>query len=163
MNTARKQQGVALVVSLILLVVMTLLGASALNSALLQTRMSEGYQSQSQALGRAENTLVHAEQELLTLLNGEIKPDHYYFLHGNAELTPPDVLRIEWDFDYAHDREAGYLLEYIGPRKVPGESMADGYSIAGSEIHLHRVSARAAGPRGALRTVQSIYGTFEAP
>jgi hypothetical protein len=61
-NFARRQGGVALVVALILLVVMTLLGLSAMDSVMLETKMATNAQERAYAFQIAETVLAESEQ-----------------------------------------------------------------------------------------------------
>lgn len=66
-----RQQGAVLLVSLIILLIMTLLGVSAMNSTRLEMKMATNDQSRQQAFQAAEAALVAAETDLQT--NGVTK------------------------------------------------------------------------------------------
>ncbi|VAX10058.1 Type IV fimbrial biogenesis protein PilX [hydrothermal vent metagenome] len=61
---ADKQQGVALVVSLILLLVMTLLGLSSMQATILEEKMAGNFKNRNMSLQAAESALRAAESNL---------------------------------------------------------------------------------------------------
>ena len=158
------QRGAALVVSLILLLVMTILGVTALNSSILQGFMSASYQEQTVRLATAENILLEGEFDVEELVaNGVLTraTDGYYF---NLDVDPA------LEFDAASLAEAwpaasNFVIEYMGEFEIPGESVAVGGGLEDSLIHVFRVSARSVPPdeRGGLRIVQSLYVTLSGP
>ncbi|RJS95350.1 PilX N-terminal domain-containing pilus assembly protein [Salinisphaera sp. Q1T1-3] len=60
-KTFQRQQGLILVTSLVLLVVLTLLAVSAINSSTLGTRMATNQQEKNRALQAADAALAHVE------------------------------------------------------------------------------------------------------
>lgn len=173
------QRGAALIVSLILLLVMTLLGLAAMNSSILQGFMSASQQEQTTRLARAEDFLLEGEFEVEQLVvngvgtticpvrGGPCCPvDDCYV---NLEVDPTqafDVNDLDTDFLGGDALAAGgYLIEYMGQFLVPGESVAEGGGLEDSLIHIFRVSARSVpgNERGGLRIVQSLYVTLDGP
>ena len=63
-----KQGGAALIISLIILLAMTLIGVSSMDSAVLELRMAGTMQSQVVAMNRAEATLAAAEDRIVRAL-----------------------------------------------------------------------------------------------
>ena len=58
-----------------------------------------------------------------------------------------------------------YVIEYLGLKPVPGETVVldpDG-GIAGGAVHTFRSTTRSASGRNVVRIVQSIYVTFSSP
>lgn len=163
---AARQRGAALVVALILLLVMTILGVTALNSSILQGFMSASYQEQTVRLATAENILLEGEFDVEELVaNGVLTrgslPNRYYF---NLDADPTDEffaaeLAQEWP------AASNFVIEYMGEFEIPGESVAVGGGLEDSLIHVFRVSARSVPPdeRGGLRIVQSLYVTLSGP
>jgi type IV pilus assembly protein PilX len=161
----RGQRGAALIVALILLLVMTLLGITAMNSSILQGFMSASYQEQTVRLAAAENILLTGEFDVEDLVaNGVVDrgtaPNQYYF---NLDTDPA--------LQFAAAAAAtpwpnGFVIEYMGNVEIPGESIAVGGALEDSSIHIFRVSARSerdASERGGLRIVQSLYVTLRGP
>ena len=161
--TERDHRGAALVVALILLLVITILGVTAMNSSILQGFMSSAFQQQTRILASAENLLLEGERDVEDLVAngvGTERGDYYVNLVDN----PDDVFEAAaygtlWP-------ETGYFIEYLGQRIVPGESVAVGGGLEDSLVHVFRVSARetrTAEERGGTRIVQSLYLTLDGP
>lgn len=174
LRDSKHESGAALIVSLLLLLVMTILGVTALNSSVLQSFMSSSFQQQNTTLAGAENVLLAGEIDVEdVVLNGVA--ERAYFL----DLTDDDVAPFiaeqsspaDWDIGALvqqtignHEITGRYILEYMGEFEVPGESIAAGGGLEDSRIHIFRVSARGGeANRGALRTVQSYYVTVRSP
>lgn len=171
------QRGAALIVSLILLLVMTLLGMAAMNSSILQGFMSATQQEQTRRLARAEDFLLEGEFEIEQLIVGGVGTT----LCGGSPCCPVGACYRNLDADptqaFAANSTAtafpggntpaagGYLIEYTGQFLVPGESVAEGGGFEDSVIHIFRVSARSVpgDERGGLRIVQSLYVTLDGP
>jgi type IV pilus assembly protein PilX len=171
------QRGAALIVSLILLLVMTLLGLAAMNSSILQGFMSATQQEQTTRLARAEDFLLEGEFEVeqlvvngvgITLCGGAPCCPNLT-CYRNLEANPGqafDVNLFGTTFTGGSTGGAGgYLIEYMGQFLVPGESVAEGGGLEDSLIHIFRVSARSVpgNERGGLRIVQSLYVTLDGP
>jgi len=171
MNTQRKsagyawkrERGAALIVALILLLVMTILGVTAMNSSILQGFMSTSYRQQTTTLATAENVLLDGELDVEDLVfNGvESNPDRtdYY-----SNLVDSGAIFAAADYDTAWANP--FHIEYLGQRIVPGESVAVGGGLEDSVVHVFRVSAREIrgdNERGGLRIVQSLYVTLSGP
>jgi type IV pilus assembly protein PilX len=156
----RRQRGMALVVSLVFLLVLTILGVTAVNSSIMQGLMSSSYQQQAVTLADAENRLLEAEIDIDDMIANGVGGRDYYI---NLALTPWDTfpaasLAQVWPNDF--------VVEYMGPFLIPGESAAEGGGLEDRELHIFRVSARRERPddeRGGLRIVQSLYVTLDGP
>jgi hypothetical protein len=159
-NTPDRQRGIALVVALVFLLVLTILGVGAVNSSIMQGLMSASYQQQAVTLAGAENLLLEAEADIDDLVvNGLAGRDYYIDLAA----TPTDVFPAT---DLAQAWPNDFVLEYMGPFTVPGESAAEGGGLEDRELHIFRVSARRErtdDERGGLRIVQSFYVTLDSP
>lgn len=159
----RHQNGAALIVALILLLVMTLLGVTAMNSSLLQGFMSSSYQQQTVTLATAENQLLAAELDVEDLVFNGVQSkagriDYYRNLVAGDAPFPAATFNTTW--------VNPFYIEYLGERIVPGESVAIGGGLEDSIVHVFRVSARELRPddqRGGLRIVQSLYVTLSGP
>ena len=162
------QRGAALIVALILLLVLTILGVTAMNSSILQGFMSGAFQQQTRTLALAENTLRAGELDVEDIVANGVNPtggpdrSSYYF---NLVTDPGAVFEpatlTEWDA-----LGNPFAIEYLGRRIVPGESVAVGGGLEDSLVHVFRVSAletRPDDPRGGIRIVQSLYLTLDGP
>ena len=177
------ERGAALIVALLLLLVMTILGVTALNSSTMQGLMSSAYQQQTSSLAGVENVLLAGEMEVEEIVRDSAIDlsllDYYFDLEGgdgqfNATTVAPWNIGPFLEQDIGTMTIAGrYVIEYMGDFEVPGESIAEGGGLDDSRIHIFRVSARggeevtAGGPgeekRNATRRVQSLYVTLRAP
>lgn len=160
----RSQRGAALVVAMILLLVMTILGVTAMNSSILQGFMSASYQEQAVRLATAENFLLEGEFDVEELVaNGVLTRDDdgYYF---NLDADPTQEF-FAASLAETWPAASNYVIEYMGEFEIPGESIAVGGGFEDSLIHVFRVSARSVpgDERGGLRIVQSLYVTLIGP
>ncbi|MFU8819994.1 MAG: PilX N-terminal domain-containing pilus assembly protein [Gammaproteobacteria bacterium] len=160
---SRNQRGAALVVALILLLVMTLLGVTAMNSSILQGFMSSSYRQQTEALATAENILRAGEldvEDLVAFGVGADRDAYYINLVTNpGDQFDPTAYAANWPANQ-------FVIEYLGQRIIPGESIVIGGGLEDSLVHVFRVSARevqSVDEREALRIVQSLYLTLDSP
>ena len=171
-----RQQGAALVVSLILLLVMTLIGVSAMNGARLEISMASLMQQEEAALRRAERTLDFAEDHVETLVStaGQFQfssdNDAYYVLSDNLDAAVADWSSLNplagpESTDNSIDDDDALVVEYLGLRSITGESERErvGAPVAGGQAHVYRITARSATGAKAVRIVQSMYTTMQAP
>jgi type IV pilus assembly protein PilX len=160
LSPPRRSRGMVLVVSLILLMVLTVIGVTVVNSSIMQGLMSASYQQQTAILAEAENQLLAGEFDVEALVAGGVGTRNYYF---NLEADPADEFPAA-DLDQAWPN--AFVIEYMGEFLVPGESVAEGGGFEDSLMHIFRVSAREErddDDRGGLRIVQSLYVTLAAP
>jgi type IV pilus assembly protein PilX len=175
----RRDRGAALIVALLLLLVMTILGVTAMNSSIMQGFMSASYQQQTVTLSGVENVVFAGERTVEAIVDPnsiiEVK-DLDYFIN----LTDPNLVTTwrasdastgNWSLAETVAQTIGtldvfgqYMIEYMGEFEVPGESIAEGGGFEDSRIHVFRVSARGAEDgRGSLRIVQTFYVTLRGP
>ena len=166
------ERGAALVVSLILLLLMTIIGVAAMNGARLEVSMAGMMQREEVALRSAERTL--AEGERYTENNIDNHFDTAVKGHYLPSTEPqPDVSKTDWSFCDIIMTEEGYdhacprvedppdrfVVEYLGLISLPGSALNDGGdpAIPGDKINTYRVSARSETEGKAVRIVESIY------
>lgn len=87
-SASGRQQGMALVMGLIILLVMTLISISAMRSTLMQERMSGAFQGQQLAFQAAEAALRQAERELAS--SSLPMGSDGFFDAKNPNREPPD-------------------------------------------------------------------------
>ena len=163
----RKQRGVSLLVVMVMLLVLTLIGVSSMNTAVVELKMAGSMQQQGVALNRAEELLSTAEDDLETIVDDTSKFD--FNADGDAYYGPTeeiDVHNIDWE-DQGFVTQAGpntgdqYVTQYLGQKAIPGESVkisTDG-RIIGGYVFTFRNSTRSEAGKNAVRIVQSIYVT----
>ena len=148
MNTKRRntpfpptrQQGVALVVSLILLVVITLLSVTAMRSANLDTKITVNHQHKQLAFQAAENALTKLTS--LPMTDPEMKNLN---VPGQIEDTPETT--TSWfsstgtDEAPAPDLSADITMDYV-EKSAPGKYKFSGFGL---NIITHIYQAEAIG------------------
>ena len=167
--TMSRQRGVSLIVAMVMLIVLTLIGVSSMNTAIVELKMASSMQQQSVALNRADELLRDGEQDIDTIVGNPAAfdfttaGDGYYVAADNI-----DVFDLSWsglnpiEGDTENDV---YVTEYLGPKAIPGESVkvsTDG-RIVGGAVHTFRITGRSAAGKGALRLAQSLYVTTLPP
>ena len=166
------ERGAALVVSLILLLLMTIIGVAAMNGARLEVSMAGMMQREEVALRSAERTLAEGERYT------ENNIDNHFSTGGDVEGhylpgSEQDVSTTDWSFCDILITETGYdhacnrgkdprdtfVVEYLGLISLPGSALNEGgdASIPGDKITTYRVSARSKTEGNAVRIVESIY------
>ena len=137
----QRQQGVSLLVVLILLLVMSVLGIAVLRSSAMQERMSANMRDRNDALQAAETGLIKAQNDVIrgtfnamwdgskTFTEIRTAASKTCAAHGYCDLSNPD--RTLWEatpsapLAWAYVSGAtgpsyGYTVEYLG--KAKGES-----------------------------------------
>ena len=165
------QQGISLIVAMVMLIVLTLVGVSSMNTAVVELKMAGSMQQQNLALNRANELLRVAETRVEEIVND---PGSFDFAStGDGYYTTADnvkVSNLDWDgqglvaIKGQRDKEL-YIIEYLGPTNVPGESEV--YDTEGKVIgglaYTFRLTARSTTGKNALRLVQSLYVTGTPP
>lgn len=163
-----RQQGMALVMSLVILLVLTLLGVAAMNTSSLQILMTGNSQYQTSALNTAEDTIRTAEDLVAGLVGvpGATYPaTGYYNIPGPDD--PVDLNNFDWN-DNTKVTTVGsskYIIEFTGTQELNSASKAwrQDQGIVGDDVSVFRITARSPSSRGAMRYVQSIFVTISAP
>ena len=161
------ERGAALVVSLVMLVVVTLIGVSVMSNSHLELLMTNNSHFQSDAFMLAEATLKAAE--------GTIPDDNATITWGdpfyNDDAPPnPDALRLDpnqpssWNIytapapailNFPASTTENYVIDYLGSTIISG---AGPCGAIGSEcIYTYRVWARSISSSGASRILRSTY------
>ena len=167
----RAQRGVSLIVALVMLIVLTLIGVSSMNTAIVELKMAGSSQQQSIALNRADELLRVGEDRVVAIVTNPAAFD--FAASGDGYYTNADNINVH-NLDWAAqslNSVAGansgdtYIAEYLGAKTIPGESIktsTDGRIIGGA-VHTFRITSRSATGKSALRLVQSIYVTTTPP
>jgi len=171
--TTQHQQGAALFMALIVLLVLTILGVFGMNMARLENLMAGNNQFQTTALNNAERTLAVGEEDVQKVL-GTSKdwnaPDDYYY---DRTSVSTDIIKPEatnWTFKYQtvpdtdHDSPFRYVLEYTGEYTDYECSVRWGATYSDvCKRYIFLVTAQNEASRGAKRTVQSVYVSATPP
>ncbi len=162
---AKRQAGSSLVVSMIMLVVLMLMGVSAIVVSNTQYRMAGNFQFQNQAMAAAESALSQAEQWVLgNIANPEFTAR---VAGGHYPLgTGPDAYTMTWNNNTSEtvggNDSQRYIIEVLGAnRYLPASSVktCPGYTLSGpcSRVNVYRITARGTSARGSVKIVQSIF------
>lgn len=162
-----QQNGAALLVSMIILLVMSLIILQGARTANLELLIGNNTQHAAEALLQAEDSAVFGEQGLE--LNYAGAPTNNYgesstdgvFLVGQIDVDTVEwaLLGAEHASNDGHPRE--YIVEYIGPMTAVGGSVSVGTGSASITRYIYRVSGRGESSRGGARVVQTIYAMAE--
>ena len=171
---AKIQRGAALIVSLLILTVMTLIGVTAMSQSGLETLMAGNLQLQTSAMAGAENALSQSEKDVNRIVSDttgfdfDDNTDGFYRFDRNNPIDPVTLIQSGSGFETlaGNTPPERYIIEYLGPRAVPGESIVIGRETpsTGREVHLFRNTALSFNDdNGTRRLVQSLFVTAEAP
>lgn len=173
-----RQQGAALFMALIVLLVLTILGVFGMNIARLENLMAGNSQFQARALNNAEATLTTGEQVAQKAVEKCTVPGVGYYDLPSGSKPAFDPAAVNWpdasyltippDDDTAPSR---YIVEYFGPYKdlkcsqsyKGSASYNSTTSISDCVRYIFLISAQNDSSRGARRTVQSVYVSAKPP
>lgn len=168
----RTQTGAALVVSLLILLIMTIVGVSSMQTTTLEERMAGNMRDQNLSFQSAEAALIEGENYLENIV--------LIVTDGTAGLHPkngaPDVFDSDTWVNNAksisasvylnEDQKARFYIEKIGDvSKSTGKDLtfdAGGNKSKGGDVTGYKVVAIGKGPSGTSQSiVQSYYGKKE--
>jgi Tfp pilus assembly protein PilX len=162
-----KQSGMAVVVSLIMLLLMNLIILQAARSSNLELLLGNNSQHTAEALMAAEDSVVAGETLIETNYTGapgidfgKSNTDGLY-VAGEIDITSVDWSGYQTQHVGSGDQYREYIIEYLGPVTATGGSISVGAGVASGKRFLYRVSGRGESGRGGARVVQTIYATAE--
>lgn len=171
----RRQQGITLITTAVMLVLVMLLGVSAVMLSRSEFRLAGNLQFRNAALNDAENAVVAAEQWLATGSNflnagfttydGSGTP-HLYPINYIATQTAPnnDPLTMDWGNDNSLAvGNSRYIIERIAINKklIPTSLNIGGNPTTGcAQVNIYRIVARGESSRGTTRFIQSVYSVL---
>lgn len=147
----QQQRGAVLALTLIILLVLTVVGVTTMNSSSIQTFLARNTQFKQISFQNAESTLTTGEAEWNTNLETCLSD----ISKCTTDLTPTpigDVDDIDWDsVDGEGTTPYGkYVVEYLGWRPMVGEN--------DKRVRLYRITARGLGPNSQSATyVQTMF------
>lgn len=167
----QNQQGAALAIALIFLLVIALLGTLSLKTSFLESLMANNSQFQNRALHDAEYLLRIAEKDLSSAVKNASPLQSHYHQVGESGIDPSSIQWPGWSDGTAskvvtaNGVNGAYTIEYLGPvYESSGENIALDEQPAmnnKASYYLFRISALATAGKGSKRIVQSIYRTLE--
>lgn len=163
------QRGAVLVMSLIILLILTVLGLTAMQTTGVQERMAGGLRDASISLQAAEAALRDGErlieQEQMYFLEAD-----YYYRFGDEDswdftdfssVTTRTYQGGQQDFDDLLDEPPEYFIVEMDPALLGGGAPRDTeleFGASGDDVRAFRVIARSTGASGNTETVlESVY------
>jgi type IV pilus assembly protein PilX len=155
-----RQQGAVLVIAMLILIVMTLIGVSSMNSSLLEERMARNARDMNTALQAAEAALVDAETYLDqpvidTFGNAEGLYTEEYKWDSRGDYGSLELYEDQpWSWWIDDTKTEGYsealagvalqpryYIEEIGIVTEPGKSLVIGFSANAEQSTYYRITA----------------------
>lgn len=160
------QGGAALLVSLIMLLLMTVIGVATMNTTILESKMAGNVQSEVLAFNNAESSLRFAETDVQQNIVDTAGVFDFSADDGYYD-NPVNLSTFNWDTDdfevVGNDR---YIVEYMGPRTLTGNSAAMDQTggTSGSTIYVFQITARSQdNVSGSTQMLRSTYATLRGP
>ncbi len=167
MRSMKKQKGLAMFISLMMLLLMTLIIVHAARSSSLEILMGNNAQHAAQALMRAEDSVMAGEELIEFNYDGAPNIDFSAIPSDGLYIVGDvNVLSVDWTGYPAEQYGVGdahreYIVEYLGPVAATGGSLSVGAGASSDTRYLYRISGRGISGRGGARVVQTIYATAE--
>lgn len=188
MASISRQRGVAMAVSLIMLLVMTIVGVAAMNGARLEINMAGLIQDEQVALRRSEQALADAEQLVEDKVDAadpflERTDDKGFYgvndrLNDEVQSDAPDrVDNRDWskvdsiagarNTDDKTDNDDQIIIQYLGEHALPSTSIDESGDAPPPEetFHAYRITTRSATGAKSVRVIEAIYSVqlFDEP
>ena len=150
------QQGISLVMSLVMLLIMTIVGISAMNISISNLKMTGGIQQQSFVSNSSEESLLIGEKQAGN------PPASFAFITNQVNFYDEPAWTSATNATTAGSQ---YIVEYLGKRiKNGGDVTTGGGTVApGDSIHVYRVTARSIAGNNTTRMFQSFYLSDNGP
>ena len=171
-NLRKRQSGSTLIISLIILVLLMLLGVTAMNTSDTQYKLAGNLQFEEIAMNNTETSVSTAETWLAA--SSVANYNNAGFTAYNSLTTPElypaaagvDPLTLNWTD--ATSKQVGadnqrYIIEQVSTNsRLAGSSQAVGgrTSTGCNQVNTYRVTARGTSSRGATKFVQSYYSVL---
>ncbi len=187
-SPTHRQTGATLVMSLIILVMVMILGVTAMLASNSQYKLAGNLQFDNAAMNNAEAAIAEAEVWLATGTNYRVaglmsdacnarSVNHLYPL--NTTVTPPtpclagiaapanDPLTMVWDntnsVQSATTTSARYIIELLSTNNIliGSTAGAGGRTSSGcNKVNTYQITARGTSARGAIKFVQSYFSVL---
>ncbi|MDO8811614.1 MAG: PilX N-terminal domain-containing pilus assembly protein [Gallionella sp.] len=171
-----KQSGSTLIISLIILILLMLLGVTAMNTSDTQFQLAGNLQFEDSAMNNTE-TAINASETWLAA-SGVTNYNNAGFTTYNAGASPQlypaaavvDPLTMTWD-NTTSSQVAGtdnqrYIIQQVTTNsRLAGSSQAVGgrTSTGCNQVNTYRVTGRGQSARGATKFVESYYSVLSCP
>ena len=162
-----RQHGTALLISMIILIVMTMIILQGARSANLELLIGNNSRYAAQALVQAEDGATVGETFVATTYSGA--PTQNYgggtddgvFLDGEIDVLSLDWQELQPEVASRTHGSLEYIVEYVGPSYAAGGSLSVGAGVASDTRYLYRISGRGISDRGGARVIQTVFATAE--
>lgn len=183
----RRQSGSTLIISMIILILLMLLGVTAMKTSDTQFQLAGNLQFEDAAMNSAETAISTAENWLRTGTNyknpglisdpcNDRSVNHLYPMNTTVTPATPcmagynapnnDPLNISWDDSnslQAANSNQRYLIELLSTNnRLLGSSQTVGVRTSSgcNQVNTYRITARGTSARGATKFVQSYYSVL---
>lgn len=163
-----RQHGAALVVSLVVLVLVTLIGVASMQTSNMEVVMATNSQARTTALADAENALVDGETDITTNYPGtplfDWSADTSDGLYTIGDLAGATLTVVDWSTVAGTETAPSggqYTTEYLGPFTTAGASLTMGAGGAVDKRYVYRITGRGVFGDGGTRFVQSVFATTD--
>jgi len=163
-HSQKHQDGAALFMALIFLLILTLLGVFGMNVSRLENLMAGNTQFQTTALNNAEYTLARGIEDILLVESSGLSYPTTAGYHAAGDVEPTD---LTWSFTRKPvtlpDGSTGeYVIINAGTDNDDGEDNSYSGVITpapGAIVQVFLITAKSESSRGAKRIVQSVIVT----
>ncbi|MBI5901493.1 MAG: hypothetical protein HZB40_20015 [Rhodocyclales bacterium] len=171
----KRQRGITLITTAVMLILVMILGVSAVSLSRSEFRLAGNMQFRNAALNDAEAAVISAERWLTTGTNylnagfttyDSAGTPHLFPANAMAALTPPDndPLTMTWGNDNSLAvGNSRYFIEQLASNKklIPTSLNVGGRAAAGcNQVNIYRIVTRGESARGTTRFVQSVYSVL---
>lgn len=163
----RKQQGIALLASIIFLLLLALIGFSIMKTSMISVKSAHNEEVSIQTFNQAELALRVGEEDVKTKSDNNTYTD-FSDVNDYLYVFPVDKNNIAWvnGTSAGSDTDGRYIIEYLGVRPIDTESasLKSNGGISGSNMYLSRIIARdQKNTTGSRRMVRSSFATINQP
>ena len=163
-----------LIIALVVLMIINMLALSAMARSNLQFLMAGNAQQQTEALAGAENALFGGQQYIIDNIQPPATPNPtdpatvagYVIFDpgtGNLNVEDPSFWNNSANYRTTASADEKYTIEYIANRPALGGHSLGVSAPPAPTRNIYRVSSRGSSQKGAVRTLQTIAVTEQAP
>ena len=162
-----RQRGTALLISMVILLIMTMIILQGARSANLELLIGNNSQYAAEALVQAEDGAMLGESFIdinyagAPKINYGERGDDGVYLAGQVAIASVDWTGQSPESQTRFGATLEYIVEYLGPFYAAGGSLSVGAGVASDTRYLYRVSGRGESDRGGARVVQTVFATAE--
>ncbi len=173
-NPFRRQSGSTLIVSLIILIILMLLGVTAMVTSDTQYKLAGNLQFENAAMNNTETAISSAETWLATGTNYnnaaftayDASLPHLYPLGMLTDTAPLTMTWSDSNSIQVSDTNQRYIIELmsVGNRLAGSSQAVGGRASSGcNQVNTYRITARGASARGTTKFIQSYYSVLSCP